>query len=308
LLFQTVTLRSSLFKGGIQRSTCLPIRNVKSVPSGRGYQVEIIKPIFRPFSQISFALLSSGTFFMTAAYFERSNHYSNRKGDYLKEHQNRRFQAKMDLYCLIGVNAAIMLAWRIPGFSAAISKHFVHQHSAGRSITLLTSTFSHADPLHLILNMLGLYSFGLPLHYLLGQELFFAFYLSAGVISTTVSQLYRYLLFNLTRRTSLIASGSLGASGAVLALIPLFAHYFPNANLSLIFLPTIPIPINYAVPAMASLDVTGLVLGWRLIDHAAHLGGMSFGWLFANYGQRYWAKRDYYLNILMNQGSKKGKD
>jgi rhomboid-like protein len=32
-----------------------------------------------------------------------------------------------------------------------------------------------------------------------------------------------------------------------------------------------------AVIGMLALDTAGLVLGWRMFDHAAHLGGALFG-------------------------------
>lgn len=32
-----------------------------------------------------------------------------------------------------------------------------------------------------------------------------------------------------------------------------------------------------ALKAIVALDATGLILGWRFFDHAAHLGGALFG-------------------------------
>jgi len=36
---------------------------------------------------------------------------------------------------------------------------------------------------------------------------------------------------------------------------------------------------------MVSLDVAGLLLGWRMFDHAAHLGGAAWGvlWWYAGH-------------------------
>ena len=32
-----------------------------------------------------------------------------------------------------------------------------------------------------------------------------------------------------------------------------------------------------ALKALVAIDTVGLMLGWRLLDHAAHLGGALFG-------------------------------
>lgn len=42
-----------------------------------------------------------------------------------------------------------------------------------------------------------------------------------------------------------------------------------------------------AVGGLILLDSMGLVLGWRLFDHAAHLGGSLFGLAYA-YGGEAW--------------------
>jgi len=40
------------------------------------------------------------------------------------------------------------------------------------------------------------------------------------------------------------------------------------------------------------LDLMGLVLGWRMFDHAAHLGGSIFGIWYAQYGEKLiWQRR-----------------
>lgn len=35
---------------------------------------------------------------------------------------------------------------------------------------------------------------------------------------------------------------------------------------------------------MITLDLVGLLRGWKLFDHAAHLGGAGFGLLYFTYG------------------------
>jgi membrane associated rhomboid family serine protease len=65
----------------------------------------------------------------------------------------------------------------------------------------------------------------------------------------------------------------------------------PHAKVTLFFL--LPMELWQGLAAAAVFDVVGLLglLRFR-IDHAAHLGGMAAGLLYARYGGDLWAKRD----------------
>ena len=82
--------------------------------------------------------------------------------------------------------------------------------------------------------MIGLVSFGRFIVSDLGNEQFYAFYLSSGMIASYVSYLAKFLL-----KTTSVAS--LGASGAVFAVTALAIRSMPNISVSLIFLPFLPI-------------------------------------------------------------------
>ena len=56
---------------------------------------------------------------------------------------------------------------------------------------------------------------------------------------------------------------SLGASGAIYAAVTLTAFAFPETEISLIFPPTNPIPIQWGVGGLVLLDVLGALRGWR---------------------------------------------
>lgn len=65
----------------------------------------------------------------------------------------------------------------------------------------------------------------------------------------------------------------------------LTALAYPSTSVSLIFLPFFPLPIGAATGALVALDVVGLVRGWRMFDHAAHLAGAAAGagyWAFGH--------------------------
>lgn len=83
---------------------------------------------------------------------------------------------------------------------------------------------------------------------------------------------------------------SLGASGAVYACVTMTALAFPQAQVSLIFPPSYPLDIQTAVVGLVALDMVGIMRGWRVIDHWAHLGGAAFGAAYYAYGPKLWAR------------------
>lgn len=101
---------------------------------------------------------------------------------------------------------------------------------------------------------------------------------SAGV------QIPRAELFRLARKAQL--NGSVGASGALYAIMAVGALSFPHAQVGIIFLPFISFPITWAVGALCLLDLVGLIRAWQMFNHAAHLSGAIFGGLYWRYGVR----------------------
>ena len=62
---------------------------------------------------------------------------------------------------------------------------------------------------------------------------------------------------------------------------------YPDAKLAIIFLPMFPIAAKYALGGLLSLDAAGVVLRWKLFDHAGHLGGTLFGAAYIYQGHHY---------------------
>ncbi|KAF6753062.1 hypothetical protein DFP72DRAFT_435485 [Ephemerocybe angulata] len=82
---------------------------------------------------------------------------------------------------------------------------------------------------------------------------------------------------------------SLGASGAVYACVTLTALAFPNSEVALFIPPSYPVNIQYAVGGIVAFDMLGIMRGWRVFDHWAHLGGAAFGVIYYAYGPAFWA-------------------
>ena len=93
---------------------------------------------------------------------------------------------------------------------------------------------------------------------------------------------------------------SLGASGAIYSCVFLSAFAYPDMKIFLLILPFYSIPIQYGVAGIAALDAMGIIRGWQLFDHWAHLTGGVFGGLSYYCEPQIW----YYVQKIMEGGRK----
>ncbi|KAM4605461.1 presenilin-associated rhomboid-like protein A, mitochondrial [Polymixia lowei] len=195
---------------------------------------------------------------------------------------------------IIAINAVVLCCWRIPSMQRSMIKYFTsNPASKTRCLPMVLSSFSHYSIIHMVVNMYVLWTFSSSTVSLLGREQFLAVYLSAGVISTMVS----YVCKTATGRLH----PSLGASGAVMTVLAAVCAKVPEAKLGIIFLPMVTFTAGNALKALVAIDAVGLVLGWRLLDHAAHLGGALFGVWYVAYGHKLiWRKREPFVKFWHN--------
>ncbi|KAL9713784.1 hypothetical protein Ac2012v2_003395 [Leucoagaricus gongylophorus] len=92
---------------------------------------------------------------------------------------------------------------------------------------------------------------------------------------------------------------SLGASGAIYATVVVTALAFPNSQIALFIPPSYPINIQYGVGGLVLMDAIGILRGWRLFDHWAHLGGAAFGAAYYAYGPTVWQSFRHAMDIKM---------
>jgi len=168
-----------------------------------------------------------------------------------------------------------ILGFRDPSF---LDKSILHPYSVfrGRQIhTMITSGFIHADYPHLLFNMLSFFYFG-PLvesfftgyfSVILGRTLFLIVYLISLIISD---------LPTVFQQKDNSAYASLGASGAVCAILYMGIMIAPEMNLGLMFIP-IPIPAPLYGFLYIALSVYLSKRGEGNINHLAHLSGAIFG-------------------------------
>lgn len=143
---------------------------------------------------------------------------------------------------------------------------------------LITPLFLHADLFHLACNMLVLYWAGSVIEDLYGSREFLLVYLGSGLFASSGE-------FFLQLSGIVPPSRGLGASGAVIAVLVLYALHYPHQRINLFFV--IPMPVWLLVVVFVVLDMLGaLGVGRDGIGYIAHLGGALFGVLYYLSGVR----------------------
>jgi membrane associated rhomboid family serine protease len=152
----------------------------------------------------------------------------------------------------------------------------------GQVWRVVTYAFCH-DRLgvwHILFNMLFLFWFGVTLESMYGPREFLLFYLVAAAISGLAT-------VGLSVWTSSYAA-TVGASGAVMAVLMVYAIHYPRNTIRVFWF--FPVEVRWIVLIYIIWDLHPLLLalaGDRLytgVAHAAHLGGLAFGFVYWKFG------------------------
>ncbi len=191
------------------------------------------------------------------------------------------------------------------------SEHFM-------PLQIITHMFMHGGLMHLFFNMYALYMFGGILENVWGPKRFFVYYMVCGlgaalVHESVIAIQYTKLVGSLSpdqlqlvlndgtayfnegrvfadeqmkNLQMLLNVPTVGASGAIFGVLLAFGVLFPNTQLMLL-IPPMPIKAKYFVLAYGALELyLAFAQPGSNIAHAAHLGGMLFGYMLI----RYWRK------------------
>ena len=172
----------------------------------------------------------------------------------------------------------------------------------------ITYLFLHGSFMHILSNMFGLWMFGCVIENVWGSKKFLFYYITCGIGAGLLQEIAQFGSFYYTIAEQapgigigeLISVGhqlshqlnswtTIGASGAVYAVILAFGMTFPNERLFIIPFP-FPIKAKWFVIGYVAIEFFAAIgTSGDGVAHTAHLGGMLFGFLMI----RYWNKHPY---------------
>ena len=183
-----------------------------------------------------------------------------------------------------------------------------------RLYQLFTYMFMHSGFEHIFFNMFAVWMFGRILETVWGPQRFLLYYVLCGMGAGLVQEVTQYFEFipymadmaqlsayapetivpiNGVTHTAgqwlamyerVISVPTVGASGAVYAILMAFGMLFPNQE---IFIFPLPIKAKWLIIGYFVIELGMGIMGNDGVAHFAHLGGMIFGFLLI----LYWRKR-----------------
>jgi membrane associated rhomboid family serine protease len=224
---------------------------------------------------------------------------------------------------IIMINVLMILAYYAAGSVFSIDLNsllglYFPKSEQFKPIQIVTHMFMHGGFMHIFFNMYALFIFGPILESVWGPKRFLIFYMVCGLGAaltheTVIFFQYSHLIQNLSPENIqvvlnegtgyflqgkvftdtdmqslqiLLNTPTVGASGAIFGVLLAFGVLFPNTQLMLL-IPPMPIKAKWLVLGYGALElVLAVTQPGSNIAHAAHLGGMLFGYLLI----RYWRK------------------
>jgi membrane associated rhomboid family serine protease len=224
---------------------------------------------------------------------------------------------------IIMLNVLMILAYYAGGIVFSIDLNsllglYFPKSEQFKPFQILTHMFMHGNFWHIFFNMYALFIFGPILESVWGPKRFFIYYIVTGLGAaftheTVILFQYNHLIqsmspdnvqmvleegtkyiqqgklftqFDMQNLQLLLNTPTVGASGAIFGVLLAFGVLFPNTQLMLL-IPPMPIKAKYLVLGYGALElVLAVTQPGSNIAHAAHLGGMLFGYLLI----RYWRK------------------
>jgi len=194
---------------------------------------------------------------------------------------------------------------------------------------IITHMFMHGSIMHILFNMLTLFSFGPVLEQTLGDRKYLILYFLSGLGAFLLFNLWNFVEFQqmsnelqnlgfninaywsgasveftgnadsvlrqkelLENLKDIIRTPMVGASGAIFGVVTAFATLYPDAKIGIMFIP-VPMKVKYVMPIVIVISIyLGVSGNGGGIAHLAHVGGALVGWILA----RIWRKHLYRFN------------
>lgn len=172
----------------------------------------------------------------------------------------------------------------------------------------ITYMFMHGGWMHLFFNMFALWMFGCVMEQVWGPKKFLFYYIFCGVGAGLIQEISQFVSFytimsseSSVSLTTLVSATltdpslaeslngwtTVGASGAIYAILLAFGMTFPNERIFIFPLP-IPIKAKWFVIGYVAIELfSALGSSGDDVAHFAHLGGMLFGYFLIRYWQRH---------------------
>ena len=189
---------------------------------------------------------------------------------------------------------------------------------------IITHMFMHGSFMHILFNLMTLYSFGPVLEQVLGDKKYVLLYFVSGLGAFFLFNLWNFveveqiksslqsLGFDLAgymdgesvsfkgnsaaileqqnlvnQLQSIISVPMVGASGAIFGVIAAFATLYPDAKIMLMFIP-VPVKVKYLMPVVIIVSIyLGISGNAGGIAHLAHVGGALVGFILAKIWKKY---------------------
>lgn len=195
-----------------------------------------------------------------------------------------------------------------------------------KSWQVITHMFMHGGFMHILFNMVTLWSFGPVLEQTLGERKYLILYFASGLGAFFLFNLWNFvevqqisneleqLGFNVSAYLSgakgsfsgssesilrqqelvkslkdIILTPMVGASGAIFGVVAAFATLYPDSKIMMMFIP-VPIKVKYLLPIVVVVSIyLGVSGSGGGIAHLAHVGGAIVGFILA----KIWSKHLY---------------
>ncbi len=168
---------------------------------------------------------------------------------------------------------------------------------------LFTYMFMHGGVEHLFFNMFALWMFGCVVERIWGPKKFLFYYIFCGIGAGLVQEVAQYIEYSVeglaTTNIVIFSDGTkmltdallnkwttVGASGAIYAILLAFGMSFPEERIFIFPLP-IPIKAKWFIVIYIAIEVFTAFFTTSNVAHFAHLGGMLFGYLLIKYWRRH---------------------